>query len=199
MNCMVDGMVRNVQGGAGGVGNVISILNREFAESGKVVSSLRVNGEEFFGDEEELGYGADVSSLEITTDTPANLAVKALVSGQEYIEDLRDFLLKTVDLFRTGDETRGKEYFVESVQGLQWLVRMVGYIGQILRLDFDRITHESCTLGQIVQHLNQICADILGAQEKGDHVLLADLLEYELAPQIAQWREIFAMLKARVA
>lgn len=197
MNCTVDGMVRNIQGVS--AGGVIGILNREFAESGKVMSSLLVNGEEFFGEEEELGYGVEVSSLEITTDTPVNLALKALVSGQEYMDDLRDFLLKTVDLFRGGDEVRGKEYFLESVQGLQWLVKMVSHIGQILCLDFDRITHDGCTLGRIVEHLKQICSDILDAQEKGDHVLLADLIEYELVPQMESWKEIFAMLKGRVS
>jgi len=200
LNCVVDGRARNIEvGGACNLGNLISSINREMAEAGKVVSTLRINGEEFFGDENELVLRGDMgpTRIEITTDTPSNLAMQTLASGQEYIEDMRDFLLKTVDMFRTGQEQKAKEYFLESVEGLQWLVKMVGYISQILRIDFKSMLYDGASLSKSVDELNQIFLDIISAQEHADSVLIADLLEYELAPQMERWKRIFSSLQER--
>jgi hypothetical protein len=46
-----------------------------------------------------------------------------------------------------------------------------------------------------VDGLNGILMEIIGAQQHSDWVLLTDLLEYELAPQLELWQEIFTTLK----
>lgn len=200
LNCVVDGMGRTLEvSGRQNLGHVISSLNREIEANGKVVASMRVNGEEFIGDVDDLAMNCDgVHSIEITTDTPENLAMSALAGSCQYVEELREFILKTVDLFRIGDEKKGREFFLETVQGLQWMIRMLGCAGTLLGVDFSRAEHEGRAIDGHIGRLNRIFSEIVAAQEKDDLVLLIDLLEYELGPQLALWKRVFEGLRAGV-
>jgi len=37
------------------------------------------------------------------------------------------------------------------------------------------------------------------AQEEGDPIMLADLLEYDLAPHLEQWKEIYTLFERELA
>jgi hypothetical protein len=140
---------------------------------------------------------ADISRLKVTTESTEHLTLEFLTDSCNYLCELRRFLLQTVELYRTGDETKGRELFMELIQGLEWLVKIASTTEQLLIIDVAGASCAGPTLTDSVDSLNRILLEIIVAQENQDWVLRTDLLEYELAPQLEQWIEIFTMLQHR--
>jgi hypothetical protein len=63
-----------------------------------------------------------------------------------------------------------------------------------LRVDFTAACFGRHSLEERVTDLNRILMEIVSCQERRDWVFLADLLAYELAPQLERWQEIYALL-----
>lgn len=198
LRCMVDGERHDIEPCEGDeLGNVIGALSCEVAKSGRFIASLKVNGAELdasFERATDLPL-AEVSGIEITTDSSANLALAALTEGGEYLTELRRFLFHLVELYRGGDEVRGGELFVDLVTGLEWFVKVTAAAEKLLMVDFAGTRCGDRTLAEAVDSLNRVLMEIIVAQEQRDWVLLTDLLEYELAHQLEQWQLIFAMLR----
>lgn len=126
-----------------------------------------------------------------------NAAKDVLLAGQDYMVDLCKVVLKTADAFRSGQDNAGKEAFMEMLQGLEFFVTITNTLERVLGLDFEATFLAGKSLSVSVQELNSVLLEITKSQEMKDGVLLTDLLEYELVPQIELWRDIFIMLSQR--
>jgi hypothetical protein len=199
-SCVIDGQTRDFNlSGADCLASMLNSLNGVLAQSGRFIASLRVNGREVADIDNESNRRLDgIHSIEITTESPICLARNIIAEGRKYIEGVQDYLIQTA-----GHCTRGSEcadrYLVEAVQGMQWFVQMVGFIEQTLRLDFSRLSLNGKPVTDYVAGLNTIFQDIVNAQEKSDPVLLADVLEYDLAPHLEEWKGIFTLFEGESA
>jgi hypothetical protein len=202
LSCMVDGQAHDIMASEGErLGSVIGTLNSEVAKRGRFIAALKVNGEDCALDSENCADRtlAEIGRLDVTTESSVDLALETLAEGGNYLGELRSFLLQTADSYRAGDETKGKELFVELINGLEWFVKIALMAELHLQVDFAETFCAGRTLTESVERFNRILLEIIAAQEQRDWVLLTDLLEYELAPQLELWREIFAMLRSRGA
>jgi hypothetical protein len=120
---------------------------------------------------------------------------EVLDEGYTYLLELHRFLLQTAETYRAGDDRKGRELFMELIQGMEWFVKIASTIEAQLKIDFTMTHCAGRTLRESVDGLNGILMEIIGAQQHSDWVLLTDLLEYELAPQLELWQEIFTTLK----
>jgi hypothetical protein len=121
--------------------------------------------------------------------------LEVLGEGCTYLLELHRFLLQTAETYRVGDDRKGRELFMELIQGMEWFVKIASTIEAQLNIDFTVTRCAGRTLRESVDGLNGILMEIIGAQQHSDWVLLTDLLEYELAPQLELWLEIFTTLK----
>ncbi len=115
-----------------------------------------------------------------------------------FLEDFRTFLLETAVLFRTGQETRAKESFVQVVEALQCMTYLINEIAPLMRKRLAEAAPDAGTLDRSLEELNMVLTEIISSQERRDWVLLADLMEYELAPQLKLWDENCVMLAAGI-
>ena len=141
---------------------------------------------------------AGIDSIEITTETPVRLVGKILDEGQNYIDGLRDCLMKVAGHFTAGSEC-ADESFAEAVQGLQWFVQMTDFIECTLNLDFQKLLRNGRPVAEYVKSLNGILQEIVNAQEGSDPVMLADILEYDLVPHLEEWKEIYTLFERELA
>ena len=72
-------------------------------------------------------------------------------------------------------------------------------VANSLQIDIGDIALNDSTLEQRHTALNEFLEECAGALQKGDCVLLGDLLEYELAPRAEQELQIAGLLKERAA
>jgi hypothetical protein len=144
------------------------------------------------------GQPEDLSQAE-GTDFKLEHVAEVLNDGRNFLAELNLFLLSNAGLFRRGQEFQAKESFVQSVEGLEFFVAFIDQMASISRLDLAVTTYEGKSIREAFNDLNQIFMEIIAAQEKSDWVLLADLVEYELAPQLQRWDGIIAMFGSAIA
>ncbi len=199
-SCLIDGQVRDVRlESLDSLGGVLDSVSGEIARSGRFISSLRVNGREVADIGREEGRGLEgIRSIEITTDSSVCLATRIIGEAEEYINGLQNCLLQTAGCYTSGSD-RADQFFRESVQGLEWLVQMIGFIEKTFNLDFGRLSHNGATVAHLVHSLNGIFQQIVESQEKCDPVLLADVLEYDLVPHLEEWKRVFVLFKEESA
>ena len=200
LSCVIDGQVKSFNlNGADSLSVMLEGLNSDLAKGGRFIASLRVNGEEVAGNAEEAGRRLDgIDSIEITTESPVCLVGKLLDEGQHYIDGLRAYMLQVAGDYSAGSE-RADGSFTEAVQGLQWFVQMTDFIESTLNLDFQKLLLNGRPVAEYVKSLNGILQEIVTAQEEGDPIMLADLLEYDLAPHLEQWKEIYTLFERELA
>jgi len=200
LSCVIDGQVKSFNlNGADSLSVMLEGLNSDLAKGGRFIASLRVNGEEVAGNAEEASRRLDgIDSIEITTESPVCLVGKLLDEGEHYIDGLRAYMLQVAGDYSAGSE-RADGSFTEAVQGLQWFVQMTGFIESTLNLDFQKLLLNGRPVAEYVKSLNGILQEIVTAQEEGDPIMLADLLEYDLAPHLEQWKEIYTLFERELA
>ncbi len=184
LNCMVDGQSQDVMVREGvGLGDVIGTMNSEEIE----VSSENCPGMAL----------SDADKLESTTGSTELSAREILADACDFLSELHRFVLETAGLYRAGDEIKASEHFMELIQGMEWFVKVTASIEARLDIDFTSTLCAGQTLSDSVDGLNRILMDIIVAQEQRDMVLQTDLLEYELAPQLELWQDIYASLRQK--
>jgi hypothetical protein len=200
LSCVIDGQVKSFNlNGTDSLATMLESLNSDLAKGGRFIASLLVNGKEVVDSisEKSMRLGV-IDSIEITTETPVRLVGKILDEGQNYIDGLRDCLLKVAGNFTSGSESADNS-FAEAVQGLQWFVQMTDFIECTLNLDFQRLTRNGRPVAEYVKSLNGILQEIVNAQEGFDPVLLADILEYDLVPHLEEWKDIYTLFERELA
>lgn len=198
VHCRVDGREHAVTAREmDELATVIDALNSDISKAGCFIASLRVDGR-------ELEPGAEwyrprklsgIRSIDVTTGCTSQLAAEALGQGERQLDELRGLLGQTVGLFRSGSDQRAMKLFIDLISGFEWFVTMIRSVGDMLQVDFTTTCMDGNTLAGEVDAMNRILLDIIGAQERRDWVLLGDLLEYELEPQMERWRKLPGVLR----
>lgn len=200
LSCVIDGQVKSFNlNGTDSLATMLEGLNSDLAKGGRFIASLLVNGEEVVDSIAEKSRRLDgIDSIEIKTETPVRLVGKILDEGQNYIDGLRDCLMKVAGHFTSGSEC-ADDSFAEAVQGLQWFVQMTDFIECTLNLDFQKLLRNGRPVAEYVNSLNGILQEIVNAQEGSDPVLLADIIEYDLVPHLEEWKEIYTLFERELA
>jgi hypothetical protein len=193
-SCVIDGQIREFNlNGDDSLASMLNSLNVDLARNGRFISSMRLNGREIDDINEESSQRLErIGPIEITTESPLRVARNIIAEGENFIEGLQDYLVRTAGHFSSDSERAGR-YFDEAVKGLQWFVQMISFIEKTLRLDFNRLSLNGTSIEEYVLRLNSIFQEIVNSQENFDPVLLADILEYDLVPHLEEWKGIFTL------
>ena len=157
------------------------------------ISSLCVNGDAVA--EGEMGAArarpaAEITSLQISTQTFRNASINALESIGQYMDELAAMVAKSAEMFRASGETEANTNFVACIDGLQTFVGVIGKIRTLNGLDFAKMTHDSRPVSDREERLLQTLNSIYETQKRRDYVSMADILEFELAPPVLEWKDI---------
>jgi hypothetical protein len=139
------------------------------------------------------------TSPDQTPEDGAQLLRAVLEDGAAHAGELQRFTLTTAGLFRSGNERTALDHYIELLGGFDMLVRALAEAGCVLGVDFSATPVGDVTLERFVGQLNTLLQETMAAQQRRDWVLIADLLEYELAPHLGQWQGLFAVLGEKAA
>lgn len=134
-------------------------------------------------------------SMEVIDESASAIITNVLDDAGAYATELVQFLPLTAGVFRSGDEGKALGQFIDILTGLDSLVKTFDSVGKAMNLDFGTTVNGNRSLREYVDQLNELLREMMGAQQKKDWVLLADLLEYELAPGLNQWLGVLSTLK----
>lgn len=179
------------------LGDVIEEIVKTRFLKDEFITSISANGGEITEgnmDGEKARPASSIENLEIKTDTFRKASVSALESIGEYLDGLGSMVKVAADKFRSVEEKEANDFFVGCIDGLQTFVSIIDKIKSLNALDFSKIIFNSTPISEKEAALLASLNSILQTQSKKDWVSLADLLEFELAPLILEWKDISAVV-----
>ncbi|MBE7414792.1 MAG: hypothetical protein HS130_06030 [Deltaproteobacteria bacterium] len=171
------------------IGELIDAVEKDLTSHRRFVMELWVDGERLSG-----WRGSEVMKKPLSvhrgfvlkTASMEEVALEGLDLAQEYLRVTGDNIRLCISDLRTGN-TRADASFSSVFDGLVEVVRTIDALvkgGEKYNMDLFNVNPASY-FGPIVNFLE----DMKEARESGDHVALADLMEYELSPFVGEMEE----------
>ncbi|OMP65797.1 hypothetical protein [Domibacillus epiphyticus] len=142
-------------------------------------SHFVADGKEVYEDPENYlkENAAQIEKLEVIARTAKELTYDILLSAEEYLKRALPELSILTDGFYNNPSTHHWTNFDHMLEGMQWLNQIIISIDQMKEkpANWDEYLKLSATLQNEVKGLEE-------AVENADHILVADLIQYEIKP-----------------
>ena len=184
MKLLINGKEEVVSFSGQTVGELILHIEKEgLAQQGNVIRSIQIDGKESSLDSSatQKTLLLEIGTLEIEISTLLEIVNKNLENAESYLIRLIPGIEKSVELFRTGNEQEANQFFINIIDGIDWLSQVLDMIlaaksiSPAMVFDGKSIQDRRATLVDFTQQMVE-------ANKNQDWVLLADLLEYEILP-----------------
>jgi hypothetical protein len=139
-------------------------------------------------DLEERRWG-ELDRLELRTAPPEILVRRGLEASEQVLAELSDGLQGAVRELRAGDRVGFQTRFVPAVDAL---LSFISFLARATALSGE---HQP-VVERFQRQIQLLLEQMLTALERQDHVLMADLTEYELVPLFEGWSAVRAALQA---
>jgi len=179
---------------------VINEAKRIGSEPGLSTVQVIVNDEDISGQDWSRfteKTAADFQRLELVTRDIRQVAREALDSLNEFIPRITEQVIAAAEGFRTGQERTASEIYCQVLDGLQMMMHTERLIHRSLNSETAEFNEKGNGKSASTDKLTTLIEEMLNAQERGDWILLADLLEYELAPFLEE--DLSGLREGRIA
>jgi len=165
---------------------------------GNVVRSIKLNGHESSSDSNVNRNMrlSEIETLEIEVTNLSDIVDKNIENADAYLIKLIPGIEKSVELFRMGNEQEANQFFINIIDGVDWLSQVLDMI-----LEAKAISPDAVFDGKSIQErrdsLITFTQQMVDANKNKDWVLLADLLEYEILPYYQEWSNLIPYFRAQ--
>ncbi len=203
MDVIVDGASNyNLQGAPEDVFGAVGAVSEFLRSQGRSVLSVKVDGEEVSPeniDQRLKGKSiADVTRLEVGSKSTSALVEECLSGLQEFLPELPQVCSNLAEVFQGEKPDEGFEPFGELAEIWGHIKTREALVANALELDLGDLEVDGNTVQSVHAELNQFLQEAEQALKDGDIILLADLLEYELAPRAELEVSIVSLLQAHI-
>jgi len=186
-------------------GELLTWADAACAGTGQVVTAARLDGvdEPSFRDPQQSKRPLDgLAVIELDATTPSDLVVESLTEALDGLNGLRRFTLHTAGQFRGTGVTAANQSLADLSQGLRTFVSLVEALVAAMGVGLDEFVLEGRPVVALLDDIGTPIAALAEAQIASDWVTVADVLEFDLEPALAQSESFFrafADLAVRVA
>ena len=165
---------------------------------GNVVRSIKLNGHESSPDSKVNRNMrlSEIETLEIEVTNLSDIVDKNIENADAYLMKLIPGIEKSVELFRMGNEQEANKFFINIIDGIDWLSQVLDMI-----LAAKAISPDTVFDGKSIQDRRASLVDftqqMVDANKNQDWVLLADLLEYEILPYYQEWSNLLPRFRSQ--
>lgn len=179
------------------LGEVLDNIRVSKVLSGTYIDTLHLNGQpiDLESKTTRLTSLEEVKTLDIKIVAILDIINKNIENTQNYLEKLIHGIEKAAELFQLGDEHEANKFFVNVVDGIEWVSQTLNEILKALKADPNMVHFKAKSVQERQNKLVGVTSQILEAQKIKDWILVADLLQYELIPYYKEWLEIMPELK----
>jgi tetratricopeptide (TPR) repeat protein len=131
-----------------------------------------------------------IDAQEKALEKESKTVVESLKDKQKHVPQIAKSLEEIAVDLQTGSEAYAMERLQQIIDELSSMVRTLERAEEVFGLDYECLDVKDQTIHQRSEELNNLLSEVIAAFENKDLVLLADLLEYELAPLISRWEEV---------
>ncbi|AZR73894.1 hypothetical protein BBF96_11140 [Anoxybacter fermentans] len=140
----------------------------------------------------------DIDLIEIEIRSPVELVIEGLIEGINYLPRLLEGLNESSLSFREGKQNKGIKLFEQSIDGLNWVNHILVGL-DVYILSMDQFQKNSGNYHEDKAGFEQIIKELMTAWENEDYVLISDLIEYELIPNLEKWNQHFMQILDQLA
>ena len=141
---------------------------------------------------------AAAKCVRIVSCTMEQLAQEAVQGAKRYLAGLETPVSQVANQFSSGDFDRAFKNLAILLDGISSLVSLLSSLETSYHLNYASIMVDGTSVRDHIHNLRNLLTEIVRAQEGGDSITLADTMEYELKPQLREWREILQVLWSSV-
>ena len=165
---------------------------------GNVVRSIKLNGHESSPDSKVNRNMrlSEIETLEIEVTNLSDIVDKNIENADAYLMKLIPGIEKSVELFRMGNEQEANQFFINIIDGVDWLSQVLDMILEAKAVSPDAV-FDGKSIQQRRDNLITFTQQMVDANKNKDWVLLADLLEYEILPYYQEWSNLIPYFRAQ--
>lgn len=182
------------------VSEALETVKARLHGSGRMVLGLRCNDEEILVNDLDavLNRHADeFDTVEFISGDPAAAVIDALRQTRTALGETFVGVRQAADALARGRVAESMEHLVGCLSVWSQVQDAVLRGGALVNLDFQRVTVEDRPMIHWLSDLTRVLRDLKGALESRDHVLLGDILQYELDETLRGWEQMLdAMIEA---
>ncbi len=163
-----------------------------------VVISVRCDGQDISGDAMAATLEQPASSfsqIEVFTGTKETLVTDAMTQASASLLETEPACKRIAELLNEGRTVEAVEALGECLRIWQQIHEAVGKSLQMLELDADKAMIADEPLLEVIGKPKETLLQVKQALESQDHVLLADVLQYEFGEVTEKWRALIAWIR----
>lgn len=199
-----EGEIPSPPPGISSLDEILKHVESAYLRPNHVIRQVQVDGLPLFPD----GLAANTFNLsegtekrekvEITTGSLREIAHDSLLEAISYLDRIEGVIPSLASSFQVYPGPEAFENLKELYTGFYWLNVLLDRLKTSFEIPFGNILLQGAPLREYHQRFISILRQLVDSQEKGDFVLVADLLEYELLPIIPVWKELFVGIAQRM-
>jgi hypothetical protein len=179
-------------------GELLERLDRSASGEGKVLTAVRFNGVDQPSFREPACAGRPLNGLlvvEAESMSPAVLFDNSVCEAVAAARSLAAGAERVGEAFRGFDVSRANQDLQELAQGIGTLVAIARALSQAVGVPLEGVASDGGSAADLVESLSCHTDELIKARESGDWVTVADIIEYDLAPRLHQWPDVFETLR----
>jgi hypothetical protein len=135
--------------------------------------------------------------VEIFTGTLVEIAHDSIEGALEYLDRIETATPSLASGFQISPGPESFESLRQLYEGLYWLNLLLDKLETSFHIKFENVQIQGASASEHHQKFISILKQMIDSHERGDYILIADLLEYEILPLVPIWREMFKFILAR--
>jgi hypothetical protein len=179
-------------------GELLEHLDRRAAGDGTVLTAVRFDGVDQPSFRDPASASRPLTSLvviEAEAMSPADLFDDSVRDAIGAAGALAAAAERVGEAFRGFDVARANKDLQDLAQGIGTLVSVAQALSQASGVALEKVGHDGRTACDMVETLGCQTDELIKAQESGDWITVADIIEYDLAPQLQGWPHVFESLR----
>lgn len=194
---LINNEPRDVDGTLETWGDLLAWLDEGCAREGRLVTAARLDGvdEPSFREPDHSNRALKgVAVVEVDTQTPASLVLDSLGEAIDGLGSLRSFAVVTATRFRGTDIGAANRGLADLSEGLRTFVSLVAALSGALGINVEALEWQGRPVSGLLEDIGQPLVELAEAQGAEDWVTVADVLEFDLEPALAQTEPFFVAL-----
>ena len=135
--------------------------------------------------------------VEIITGTVEEIVHDSLSEAFAYLERAEKGIPALAQNFQADPGPESFRGLRQLYEGFYWLSLLLSKLSDNFKIPLDDVIVQGVPVGEHHRRFISILKQLMDSQAKGDMVLISDLLEYEIAPMVPIWKEMFQMIADR--
>jgi hypothetical protein len=144
------------------------------------------------------GRSLNGHTIFIETHSKAGIAIEVLDEITRQLNEADEAREKAVDDLHASVPNKALQKLSGCFTAWQTAQTAIGQVSKLLKVDLERVRVQDITLAAALTNFAEQLRMVRDSIESRDYVTLADVLTYEMAQTISQWREAISQLRQSV-